>query len=129
MFQIVLSVATLALMIFALVDVITSEEWQIRHLPKVLWILLIIFLPLIGSIIWIAVGKDRSSTGGSTGRSSSTSLGSFGDPARSPSRQAARNPEVPVDDDEAIEREIAYHEKQAEIRRLEAELRRKRDGN
>lgn len=112
MFQIVLSVATVALMVFALIDVITSDDWQIRHLPKLFWILLIVFLPLIGSIIWLVVGKDRGA---------GVDHGSFGDPRRAPA-----NPAPELDDDTAIEQEIAYHEKQAEIRRLEAELRQKR---
>ncbi|MEP6482583.1 MAG: PLDc N-terminal domain-containing protein [Rhodoglobus sp.] len=136
MLQIVLSVITLALMIFALVEVITSENWQIQHLPKVLWILLIIILPLIGSVIWIIVGKDRSTSnnrGTSNDRRSSNGRGPFtnwntsgdnvpfGDPRRNePPASSA------LDDDEAIEQEIAYHEKQAEIRRLEAELRSRR---
>ncbi|MEO8093937.1 MAG: PLDc N-terminal domain-containing protein [Pseudolysinimonas sp.] len=134
MFQIILSVASLALMIFALIDVITSENWQIQHLPKVFWILLIIVLPLIGSVIWLIVGKDRGIAGGTAtnrgtasdhgtaiDRGTAIDHGSFGSPQRLDPR-----PEPALDDDAAIEQEIAYHEKQAEIRRLEAELRNRR---
>ena len=122
MFQIVLSVVTLALMIFALIDVITNENWQIQHLPKIIWILLIVILPLIGSVIWLIVGKDRGVA---------VDRGSFGDPRRHEPQQHAPQRHDPraipaLDDDEAIEQEIAYHEKQAEIRRLEAELRNRR---
>ncbi|CAN5318180.1 hypothetical protein BH10ACT7_BH10ACT7_14450 [soil metagenome] len=115
MIQVVISVVTLGLMIFALVDVITSEEWQIKHLPKIFWILLIIFLPLAGSVIWLIAGKDRGT---------STDRGSFGDPRRAEVRQA---PVEHISDEQRIENEIAYYEKQAEIRRLEAEVRAKRD--
>ena len=73
MAQVLLSVATLALMIFALVDIITSDNWRIRYLPKFAWALLVIFLPLIGSILWLILGKERQAP---------TVLGSFGDARR-----------------------------------------------
>jgi Phospholipase_D-nuclease N-terminal len=50
---------TLALWIFCLADVITTDESACRYLPKVMWLLLVLFVPLAGSIIWLAVGKDR----------------------------------------------------------------------
>lgn len=115
MIQVILSVATLGLLIFALVDVITSDEGNIKHLPKLVWIILIILLPLVGSIIWFIAGKDRGTT---------KDHGSFGDPRR----YEGSTPSAPaMSDEERIENEIAYYEKQAEIRRLEAELQSKRD--
>jgi hypothetical protein len=42
----------------ALVDLITRPDDQVKHLPKLVWILLIVFLPLIGSIVWFCVGHD-----------------------------------------------------------------------
>jgi hypothetical protein len=42
----------------ALVDLITRPDDQVKHLPKAVWILLIVFLPLIGSIVWFCVGHD-----------------------------------------------------------------------
>lgn len=116
MFQVIFSVATLALLIFALIDVITSDDAQIKHLPKLLWILLIVILPLVGSLIWLIAGKDRSKT---------PDHGSFGDPRRYEEPQSSGAPYI--SDEERIENEIAYHEKQAEIRRLEAEVRRRRE--
>ena len=115
MFQVIIPVLTLGLLIFALIDVITSDESQIKHLPKLVWVLLIVFLPLVGSIIWLVAGKDRGTT---------PDHGSIGDPRR----YADRQPSAPVlSDEERIENEIAYHERQAEIRRLEAEVRRRRE--
>jgi len=116
MAQVLLSVATLALMIFALVDIITSDNWRIRYLPKFAWALLVIFLPLIGSILWLILGKERRAP---------TVLGSFGD-----ARREKTVPQYSSTESElaAVEREIAFHEKQAEIRRLEAKLDAKRKG-
>jgi hypothetical protein len=118
--SILLSVFLLLLTVGALVTVITADEGTVRHLPKLVWVLLIVFLPLVGSIVWFAVGKDWSG--------SAREPVSFGDPRR---EEAARLREptrsTPEDDEAAIEAEIRYHEKQAEIRRLEAEVARKRE--
>ena len=115
MFQVIIPVLTLGLLIFALIDVITSDESQIKHLPKLVWVLLIVFLPLVGSINWLVARKDRGKT---------PHQRAIGDPRR----YADRQPSAPVlSDEERIENEIAYHERQAEIRRLEAEVRRRRE--
>lgn len=121
MIHVVFTVASLLLLVFALVDVIRSEDWQIKHLPKMAWILIIIFLPLIGSILWLVIGKDR-------GEQSSESL--FRAAPRHDDRPLRRETlDEHLTDDERIEREIAFHERQAEIRRLEAEVRAKRAGS
>jgi hypothetical protein len=52
-----LSVLMLGLLIFCLADAITRDDAQIRHLPKLLWIFLIILMPLAGSILWLAIGR------------------------------------------------------------------------
>ena len=114
MAQILLSAATLAVMIFALVDIITSDNWRIRFLPKIAWALLVIFLPLIGSILWFVLGKERQAV---------ENRGSFGDPRR---QESAHRESTTEDELAAVEREIAFHEKQAEIRRLEEQLKTKR---
>lgn len=106
----IISLIYLAILVFALVDIITSDNWRVRYMPKVAWVLLVVFLPLIGSILWLVLGKERSMP---------EALGSLGDPRR---RESARKPPSTEDDLTAIEREIEFHEKQAEIRRLEARL-------
>ena len=113
----VFSLLLLAVMIFAIVDAVTSDNWRIRYMPKVAWVLLIVFLPLIGSILWFVLGKER------TGAVGGGDHGSFGDPRR---RESLPRESSAEDDLAAVEREIAFHEKQAEIRRLEAQLRARR---
>ncbi len=53
---------------------------------------------------------------------------SFGDPRRHEAVRESVVPLTPEDEEAAIEAEILFHEKQAEIRRLEAEVARKREG-
>ena len=47
------------LSIFCLIDVITADDSGIRHLPKMVWLLLVIVLPLAGSIAWLVVGRPE----------------------------------------------------------------------
>ena len=47
----------IALLVFCVIDLIQSPEIEIRNLPKWSWLLLIIFLPLIGCIAWLVAGR------------------------------------------------------------------------
>ena len=112
---------TLFVMIAALITAITADEGSVRFLPKIVWIILIVLLPLVGSIVWFAVGKDW--------RARREEPISFGDPRRQDAVRESVTPMLsPEEEDAAIEAEIRFYEKQAEIRRLEAEVQRKRQG-
>jgi hypothetical protein len=58
-----MSVVGLVLMVWCLVEAVSTDESRMRHLPKIAWILLILFFPLAGSIAWIAAGRPRASAG------------------------------------------------------------------
>jgi len=47
----------LVLWIFCLVDVITSREDSVRNLGKTWWLLIVLFFPLVGSILWLVAGR------------------------------------------------------------------------
>jgi hypothetical protein len=49
--------AYLALVVYAIADVVQSDDDDTGGLPKALWILVIVFLPLAGSIAWILVSR------------------------------------------------------------------------
>ncbi|MET0468516.1 MAG: PLDc N-terminal domain-containing protein [Aeromicrobium sp.] len=51
------SLVVLALWVFCLVDVITSDEHACRNLPKTMWLILVILLPLVGSVAWLMAGR------------------------------------------------------------------------
>jgi hypothetical protein len=122
----VLFILSLLLTVFALVTVIRTDDADIKYLPKLVWLLLIVFLPLLGSIVWFAIGMPR---GEATQPSAFRPWPRRAEAAPATSRPAAPAPYVPStpeDDEAAIEAEILFHEKQAEIRRLEAEVARKR---
>lgn len=50
---------TIALWIFCIFDVIAAEESLVRNLPKTLWLMLVIFIPTLGSIAWLALGRPQ----------------------------------------------------------------------
>ncbi|MCU1678000.1 MAG: hypothetical protein JWM93_2758 [Frankiales bacterium] len=52
-----LGLALLTLWIFCIVDVIRTAEIDMRSLPKLMWLLIVLFLPDIGSILWLCLGR------------------------------------------------------------------------
>ncbi len=47
----------IALLVFCVIDLVQSPEIEIRNLPKWSWLLLIIFIPLVGGIAWLVAGR------------------------------------------------------------------------
>ncbi len=58
----------LALWVFSLVDIVTTAEDEVRHLPKLLWLLLVLLIPLAGSLVWLLAGRPRQISARSDGR-------------------------------------------------------------
>ncbi|WP_158850273.1 PLD nuclease N-terminal domain-containing protein [Saccharothrix deserti] len=56
-------VLTLGLWLFCLVDVITTQDGDARNLPKISWLLIVLFFPLVGSIIWLVAGRPVRTVG------------------------------------------------------------------
>lgn len=108
----------LVLLVYCVLNIVTTPEEQVRNLPKLVWLVLVIVLPLAGGVAWLVAGRPPSRRGGPPGRSSS---GRFPEYER-PGRAVAQNP----DDDEAFLREL--RERAQEQRRRAAEqARRLRD--
>jgi hypothetical protein len=125
---VLISLFVLVLFVGALVDIIMRDQSLVRHLPKLVWILIVILMPLVGSILWFALGREYT-------RRTVVDRGSFGDPRRreveavppatmsSPGTFGVRDTQAEL---AALEREIEANEKADHIRRLEAELRARR---
>jgi len=56
---VIAAIITLALMIFSIIDCSRTSESNIRSLPKWAWLIIIIFVPAIGSIAWIIAGRPK----------------------------------------------------------------------
>ncbi|WP_436737403.1 PLD nuclease N-terminal domain-containing protein [Streptomyces sp. BBFR102] len=63
MLRVLMILVPLALSIYAFIDCITTDEKDIRHIPKPLWAILVLLFPLVGSISWLIVGKNRATAG------------------------------------------------------------------
>lgn len=62
---IILIAIAVALMVFALVDAIVIDRFRVRGVPKGLWIVLILVLPIVGSVLWLSVGRGKKNGPGS----------------------------------------------------------------
>ena len=114
--MVVLPLLILIVFVAALVDIILRDSSQVKHLPKLAWVFIVILLPLIGGILWFAVGRDYG--GAVDRRPRATTIVVRERPA--PAARLSSTEEQLA----ALEREIADDR----IRQLEAELRRRRDG-
>lgn len=59
MLRVLMILVPLALSIYAFIDCVTTDERHVRHMPKPLWAILVLLFPLVGSVSWLIVGKDR----------------------------------------------------------------------
>lgn len=57
-----LGLIMLALWIFCIIDVITTPDGAARNLPKLVWLLIVLILPDIGSIVWLVAGHPWNAT-------------------------------------------------------------------
>lgn len=118
--HIVLSLLTLAVMVFALIDIITRRDDQVKYLPKMVWLILVILLPFIGSVLWFAIGREYEGQGISLPRRQAPA--SYGPP------QTGWAPPSPPADTRTTEQQLTDLEREIEEARLREEIaRRKRE--
>ena len=60
---IVLAAVAVALMVFCLVDAILIDRFRVRGVPKGLWIVVVIVIPVVGPILWFTVGRGPKGKG------------------------------------------------------------------
>jgi hypothetical protein len=103
-------------MVTALIDAITRRDDQVKHLPKLMWILFIVILPLIGSILWFTLGREWNAPRAAV---------SFGDPRRW-SKDAAPAPAPVRTDTRSTAEQLADLEREIEIAELEERIRQRK---
>ena len=113
------ALADLAIMVIALIDCLSVEEYEIRALPRIAWVFLIILVSPVGGIVWFVAGRpQRSGAGASAG----VWRPGNGFPEADRPRQLA-----PDDDPEFLGRLASRDraEDEARLRAWEADLRRR----
>lgn len=115
----VFPVILLAAMVIALIDIIMRDDWQVRHLPKFGWILLVILLPLIGTLLWFLLGREYGGAAATEGIGSlMAQRGGQGSRSQLPPAPQPSTTEQQLAD---LDREIEYYQRRAELDRLKRE--------
>ncbi|GAA1031285.1 PLD nuclease N-terminal domain-containing protein [Virgisporangium ochraceum] len=114
----------LALLVIALIDCLSTEEFSVRNLPKVVWVFVILLFSPIGAIAWFVAGRPQKSPIGRGGQ--------WRPGAGFPERERPR-PLAPDDDPQflqSVERsrradEELFDKWEADLKRREEELKRR----
>jgi phospholipase D-like protein len=126
MIRVLLYALPVVLAIYALVDCIQTEDREVRGLPKLAWIALIVLFWVVGPVAWLVAGRARGATG--TGRRAPWPAGPT---AGQPDYERPRRTLAPDDDPEflrQLQRSNQEHEKllekwEQDLRRREQEMR------
>jgi len=54
-----IGIGFLVLWLYCIYDVITTDEAIVRHLPKLVWLLIVVLIPDIGSLLWLGLGRPQ----------------------------------------------------------------------
>lgn len=90
--------------IYAVVEVITTDDVLVRNMPKVVWVFVVLFFPVIGTLMWFLLGRPT------------TAAIRLPQPPRRPRGRPPRPPVRGPEDSEDF------------LRRIEEERRRREDG-
>jgi hypothetical protein len=88
----------IGLMVYALIDVIRSDRFAVRALPRLIWVLVILIVPVIGALLYLFLGRRDRAT------------------------RAGRAPVAPDDDPSFLSQIAKEREQNERIRQLEEEL-------
>ncbi|PTA46744.1 PLD nuclease N-terminal domain-containing protein [Micromonospora sp. RP3T] len=111
---VLLFLVQVVLAVCALISCLSAEDGQVKALPRMIWVLVILFFPVVGSIAWFVAGRERP-----TGPAGVTGSGGPAAPARRP---------VAPDDDPDFLASLdkrSRDEDQERLRRWEEDLRRR----
>jgi hypothetical protein len=65
--RVLLVLVTLGVTIYAVIDAIQTEDARVQHLPKLIWIGLILLFTPVGAIAWYFAGRQRGPQRGGRG--------------------------------------------------------------
>lgn len=115
----------LALVVYCVLNIVTTAPEDVRNLPKLVWLILVLLFPLVGGIAWLVAGRPQGPVTTALPYKGNRGYGAGAAAGRIPAeydrmgRATAFSPE----DDEAFLRGLR---ERAEAQRKQAELERKR---
>ncbi|WP_410813166.1 PLD nuclease N-terminal domain-containing protein [Micromonospora sp. 067-2] len=115
---VLLFLVQIVLAVCALISCLSAEEGQIRALPRIAWVLIILFFPLVGSVAWFVAGREPD-PGVRGARPAGTGF----------AERKPRRPIAPDDDPEFLRsvQDRAQQQDQELFSRWEEDLRRRED--
>jgi|GEM_PF-298284 len=126
----------LALLIYAFIDCLNTPEEQVRGLPKVVWVLIILLFGevLVGPIAWLLAGKHRVAPAGGAPSGGGSTPSEWHRARRTEFVAPDDNPEflrslgAQAAASEHVKDEALLKDWEADLRRREEELRRRERG-
>ena len=117
-------IAIFALWAYCIFNVIRTPDGTTENLPKMLWLLIVILIPLIGPLAWLLLGRPRHAT-------FQLRTNSYRQEALPPAPPPSAPPQIRDNDEYQRRRDEAlrkYHaDREDEIRRREEDLRRREE--
>jgi hypothetical protein len=111
----------LALVVIALIDCLSTEEFQIRALPRIAWVFIILLFSPVGPIAWFIAGRPARAVQLSNGTAWRPGSG-----FPENQRPKTRGPLAPDDDPEFLKNlATSLREDESMMKRWEADLRRR----
>ncbi|WP_329275743.1 PLD nuclease N-terminal domain-containing protein [Streptomyces sp. NBC_01451] len=124
MLRVLLILVPLALSIYAFIDCVTTQEKDVRFMPKPVWAILILLFPLVGSISWLIIGRDRA-----TAERLGASGGRWVAPDDNPEfLKSLKDEKAGKGEDEVKDDDAHLRDWEADLRRREEELKRRESG-
>ncbi|WP_327325381.1 PLD nuclease N-terminal domain-containing protein [Streptomyces sp. NBC_01210] len=120
----------LALWIYAFIDCLNTPEQEVKHLPKVVWIIIVLLFGevLIGPVAWLVAGRARKvSADGSTSSERHRNRTEWVAPDDNPDFLKSLKDEAAPSKE--VKDEALLKDWEADLRRREEELKRRENGD
>jgi Phospholipase_D-nuclease N-terminal len=123
----IVALLVFALWIYCILDVIATEEALMRNMPKVIWLIVVILLPTVGSVAWLLLGRP---TGAGLVPGDTSPRPPIRERPRSPRAPRPRGPEDSPEFMSGLdERADKLKKWEEDLKRREDDLRRREDGD
>lgn len=112
--------AQLVLAVLALISCLSAEDEEIRALPRLVWVVVILLLPIVGPVAWYLAGRPRAEAAAAPGQ-----------PGARPTTTGRGRPTAPDDNPEflrSLDKDRAERAKDSELfAKWEEDLKRRED--
>jgi hypothetical protein len=98
-----LGLIAIAVWLWAIFDSMTAPAERIRHLPKAVWVIIVLLFTDLGAIAWFLFGRPRASADADANLPQRT-MGRFGTDSSGSGNQLPRRSVAPDDDPDFLRR-------------------------